>query len=101
MKEDIKIFVGLDVHKDTIAVALAEAGRQPGRVVGTVAHDLKRLLKVLVKFGTPEQVHVVYEAGPDRLRVAAGAVGQRVCVRGDRALADSAARWRADQDRPA
>ena len=64
MKEDIKIFVGLDVHKDTIAVALAEAGRQPGRMVGTVAHDLKRLLKVLVKFGTPEQVHVVYEAGP-------------------------------------
>ena len=64
MKEDIKIYVGLDVHKDTIAVALAEAGRQPGRVVGTVAHDLKRLLKLLGKFGPPEQVHAVYEAGP-------------------------------------
>ena len=64
MKEDSKVYVGLDVHKDTIAVALAEAGRQPGRVVGTVAHDLKRLLKLLVKFGPPEQVHVVYEAGP-------------------------------------
>ena len=35
MKEDIKIYVGLDVHKDTIAVAVAEGGRQPSRVVGT------------------------------------------------------------------
>lgn len=64
MKEDIKIYVGLDVHKDTIAVAVAEAGRQAARVIGTVAHDLKRLLKLLVQFGSPEQVHVVYEAGP-------------------------------------
>ena len=30
MEEGIKIFVGLDVHKDSIAVALAEPGRQPG-----------------------------------------------------------------------
>lgn len=64
MEEDIKVYVGLDVHKDTIAVAVAEAGRQPGRVIGTVAHDLKRLLKSLGHFGAPAQVHVVYEAGP-------------------------------------
>lgn len=64
MKEDIKVYVGLDVHKDTIAVAVAEAGRQPGRVIGTVAHDLKRLLKSLGRLGAPAQVHVVYEAGP-------------------------------------
>ena len=64
MKEDIKIYVGLDVHKDTIAMGVAETGRQPGRVIGTLAHDLKRLLKALGKLGKPEQVHVVYEAGP-------------------------------------
>ena len=29
-----------------------------------MAHDVGKLLKVLVKFGAPEQVHVVYEAGP-------------------------------------
>ncbi len=64
MEHDIRIFVGLDVHKDTIAMAVAEAGRQPARLIGTLAHDVKRLLKALGKLGEPEQVHVVYEAGP-------------------------------------
>src|SRR5688500_490875 len=64
MKEDIKFYVGLDGHKDTIAMAVAETGRQPGRIIGTLAHDLKRLLKALAQFGPPDQVHVVYEAGP-------------------------------------
>lgn len=36
MAEDIKFFVGLDVHKDTIAVAVAEAGRAPARLVGSI-----------------------------------------------------------------
>ena len=31
MDERIKFFVGLDVHKDTIAMAVAEAGRAPAR----------------------------------------------------------------------
>jgi hypothetical protein len=31
MEERIKFFVGLDVHADTIEVAVAEAGRQPAR----------------------------------------------------------------------
>ena len=64
MEERSKIHVGLDVHKDSISVAAAEAGRAPGRLVGKVAHDVNRLLKVLVKVGAAEQVHVVYEAGP-------------------------------------
>ena len=33
-------------------------------MVGKVAHDVNKLLKVLAKLGAPEQVHVVYEAGP-------------------------------------
>jgi len=45
-------------------MAVAELGRQAGRVIGTLPHDLKRLLKALGKLGKPEQVHVVYEAGP-------------------------------------
>lgn len=64
MEEGIKFFIGLDVHKETIAVAVAEAGRAPGRLVGTVAHDVNRLLKQLARYGTPAQVQVVYEAGP-------------------------------------
>jgi transposase len=64
MEEDIKFFVGLDVHKDTIAVAVAEAGRAPARLVGSIAHDVGKLLKVLARYGAPRQLQVVYEAGP-------------------------------------
>jgi len=64
MEEGIKFFVGLDVHKDTIAVAAAEAGREPARWVGTIAHDVGKLLKRLARYGEPAQVQVVYEAGP-------------------------------------
>ena len=35
MRDDITVFVGLDVHKDSIAVALAQAGRSAARFVGT------------------------------------------------------------------
>jgi hypothetical protein len=64
MEERIKFHVGLDVHKDSISVAVAEPGRAPGRLVGKVAHDVSKLLKMLAKIGTAEQLHIVYEAGP-------------------------------------
>jgi len=64
MEEGIKVFVGLDVHKDTIKVAVAEAGRAPARLIGNIAHDISKLRKVLARLGTPAVVHVVYEAGP-------------------------------------
>ena len=64
MEERIKFHVGLDVHKDSISAAVAEPGRAPGRLVGKVAHDVGKLLKVLAKIGTAEQLHIVYEAGP-------------------------------------
>ncbi len=64
MDEISKTHVGLDVHKDTIAVGVAEVGRAPGRVVGQLAHDAAKLLKLLAKLGGCERLHVVYEAGP-------------------------------------
>lgn len=64
MDEGIKFFVGLDVHKDSIAVAVAETGRAPARLVGSIAHDVGKLVKVLARYGEARQVHVVYEAGP-------------------------------------
>lgn len=64
MGEVIKVYVGLDVHKDTIAVAAAEAGRTAARLIGTLAHDVTKVCRALAKLGTPAQVHVVYEAGP-------------------------------------
>jgi transposase len=65
MEEGIKFFVGLDVHKDSIVMAVAEAGsRNPGRLVGRMAHDVPKVVKALAKLGAPAEVHVVYEAGP-------------------------------------
>lgn len=59
-------YVGLDVHKDTTVVAVAEAGRVGEvRVYGTISSDLHALEKVLHKLGGPAvTLHVVYEAGP-------------------------------------
>ncbi len=64
MDKDIKEYVGLDVHKETIAIAVASAGREAARAVATIKHDVNKLLKQLARLGKPEQVHVVYEAGP-------------------------------------
>lgn len=64
MEERTKIHVGLDVHKDSISVAVAQPGREPARLVGKVVHDVPKLLKVLAKLGSVEQLHLVYEAGP-------------------------------------
>ncbi|MDM0108122.1 IS110 family transposase [Variovorax sp. J22R24] len=64
MDESIKFFVGLDAHKDSIAVAVCEAGREPSRFVGTLRPDVQVVLKALRKYGPPRQVSVVYEAGP-------------------------------------
>jgi transposase len=58
------LYVGLDVHKDSIVIAAAEEGRTPGRVVGTVAYDLKALKRVLDKLGPRSAVRCRYEAGP-------------------------------------
>ena len=58
------LFVGLDVHKDSIVVAVAEAGREPARVVATVPFEWKALRKVLEKLGPKAAVSCCYEAGP-------------------------------------
>ncbi|PQV42968.1 hypothetical protein B0G83_1444 [Paraburkholderia sp. BL21I4N1] len=64
MEKVIKFFVGLDVHKDSISIAICEPGREPARFAGTIRHDVPTLLKVLRKYGEAAQVSVVYEAGP-------------------------------------
>jgi transposase len=64
MGKSIKIFVGLDVHKDTIAMGVAPAGESEVRYVGEFSHDVVKLLKVLSGYGSAKGVAVVYEAGP-------------------------------------
>lgn len=57
-------FVGLDVHAESIAIAVAEAGRAAPRFIGTVGPKLAELIKALGKVGEPQSVMMVYEAGP-------------------------------------
>src|SRR2546421_6738440 len=64
--ENRSMFVGLDVHKETIDVSIAE-GHRNGEVrhYGVIASDLEPLDKVVRALRAPNRrLHFVYEAGP-------------------------------------
>jgi len=56
-------FVGMDVHAETIAVAVAE-GRDEVRSLGTIANRPEAVRRLLGKLGNLAGVKVCYEAGP-------------------------------------
>ena len=60
------VYAGLDVDKDSIDIALAEAGRDGEvRHLGAVAGGVNAVSKALRRLvGQGHCVHVVYEAGP-------------------------------------
>jgi transposase len=64
--ENRNMFVGLDVHKETIDVSIAEGHRDgEGRHAGVIASDLAPLDKVVRALRAPDRrLHFVYEAGP-------------------------------------
>lgn len=58
-------YIGLDVSKEKIAVAIADEGREAPRYYGLIENSEKALLSCLRKIGGEEiKLHVCYEAGP-------------------------------------
>jgi len=59
------VYVGMDVHKETIVIAVAREGREPAEKWKTLPNDgsrLRKALRTLVKEN--EVLRVCYEAGP-------------------------------------
>lgn len=57
-------YVGLDVSKEKISVAIADAGREAPRYWGTIEHNLGSVEKLMKQLGEPTTLEVCYEAGP-------------------------------------
>ena len=70
MDHDITAYIGLDVHKESIAIAVAEPGQTAPRFVGTTGPRLGELLKALSHLGAPDSLLIAYEAGPCGYRLA-------------------------------
>lgn len=56
-------FLGLDVHAETIAVAVAEPEGEV-RSVGVIPNRPESIQKLVKKLGAPESLRACYEAGP-------------------------------------
>jgi transposase len=57
-------FVGLDVHKNSIAIAVAEDGRGPAELYGEIPNDWETLRKTLRRLAKGCSLRCCYEAGP-------------------------------------
>ena len=57
------VYVGMDVHKDTIAVAVAQAGREAPAYCGEIANRQSVIGKLAQTHGG-ELMLFCYEAGP-------------------------------------
>src|ERR1700689_841615 len=62
MKEKLR-FLGLDVHAETIAVAVAETDGEV-RSLGTIPNRAESIRKLIRKLGPAEKLRACYEAGP-------------------------------------
>lgn len=58
------LFVGLDVHKATITLAVAPAGEAAPQLRGTIPNEISALQRALRRIGPFDRLRCCYEAGP-------------------------------------
>ena len=89
MAQSTPLFVGLDVHKESIAVVHAGSGAAPPVFVGEIGSrqvDIDQLLRRLQ--GKAATLRVAYEAGPSGYGLYRYLTGQGRGVSGRGAVAD-------------
>ena len=63
--EEYSAYIGFDVHKDTIAVAVAYAGREKAEPRGIIPNSKRELMKFVDRLDrNGERLLFCYEAGP-------------------------------------
>jgi hypothetical protein len=62
--KDIKKYISLDISKDSIAVAIADLGREALRFYGTIPNTPETIRKQVDHVGKNAQLKICYEAGP-------------------------------------
>ena len=95
-------YIGLDVHKDTVAVAVALPGREEPVYRGEIKNQRKSLHR-LIRSLSPDGggIEFLLRSGTVRLRGVSGDCRDGSPVRGGGAEPDSASQWGAGEDGPA
>jgi hypothetical protein len=94
-------FIGLDVHKETISISIAEDRRNgPVHFLGAIPNLPDEIAKFTKRLSRHGELDFCYEPeAADTVSSPAHGTWAQVHSCGD--LDDSAQTWRADQDRPA
>ena len=62
MKQKTKVFVGMDVHKDSVMIAVLPEGVREPTLVKRLSHDPRGLRRLLDRLGREQEVCTCYEA---------------------------------------
>ena len=62
MEEKTEVYVGMDVHKDSVMVAVLPEGSREPTLVKRLSHDLRGIRRLLNLLAREHEVRACYEA---------------------------------------